>query len=319
MISQPYNYQSFSDDYRLSSPPVFLSFAMAATHDRSTLGAQLLGNLAAAIFYGITCVQTYLYYNKGHNDRKLLKLLVFFLWLLDSVQLALVTHTSYYVMVSNFGIHSYPLSVWSLCAQMYLNYITQTIVRLVFIRRVWLLSDRNNYLAGGITIISVFAFATGIVYSAKSQTSHSSSYLVKITLAHIFCGSLAGDVLADILIATSLCFLLAQNRTGWKRTDSIVNILMFYAINTGLLTSIFATGCLVCHLIWPFGLIAISIYYSLGKLYFNSLLGMLNARESLREQMGGGISEIVLPDSHAEPHDHMPTGSWYTLRTKDER
>jgi hypothetical protein len=76
-----------------------------------------------------------------------------------------------------------------------------------------------------------------------------------------------------------------------------------------------AAACLISHLIRPLDLVTIAMYYSLSKrtlfplfilggtrlkplhliVYFNSLLGMLNAREALRENimMDGGISEIA--------------------------
>ncbi|KAF8239353.1 hypothetical protein L208DRAFT_1386229 [Tricholoma matsutake] len=76
---------------------------------------------------------------------------------------------------------------------------------------------------------------------------------------------------------------------------------MIYFINTGLLTILCAAACLITYVTWPLGLVAAAIYYSLSKLYFNSLLGMLNARDSLRNNLDGGILEIV--------SDHLPAAS----------
>lgn len=43
-------------------------------------------------------------------------------------------------------------------------------------------------------------------------------------------------VVVDSTIAISLCFLLFHSRTGVKKTDTILKILMAFSINTGLLT-----------------------------------------------------------------------------------
>ena len=42
--------------------------------------------------------------------------------------------------------------------------------------------------------------------------------------------------LADTIMTAALIFSLHRSRTGVKRTDSLINVLILYAINTGLLT-----------------------------------------------------------------------------------
>ena len=72
-----------------------------------------------------------------------------------------------------------------------------------------------------------------------------------ISLQWLFYLALGGLVLADILIATSICVLLYRSRSGFKsyvlllvfslckilsmeiRSDSLINTLMLYSINTG--------------------------------------------------------------------------------------
>ncbi|KDR71512.1 hypothetical protein GALMADRAFT_102487 [Galerina marginata CBS 339.88] len=96
--------------------------------------------------------------------------------------------------------------------------------------------------------------------------------------------SLGSAVIADTMVAVSLCILLIKSRTGFKRTDSLVTTLMVFSINTGLLTSISAIACFVTYAIWPQRFIFMGIYFALSKLYVNSLLASLNARSTLRGQ-----------------------------------
>ena len=43
-----------------------------------------------------------------------------------------------------------------------------------------------------------------------------------------------------------LMYYLHKNKTGFKRTDSTVDVLMVYGVNTGLSTSIVAIIALIC-------------------------------------------------------------------------
>ena len=38
----------------------------------------------------------------------------------------------------------------------------------------------------------------------------------------------------DVLIAVSLCFMLNQSRTGFRRSDHIINKLIVFVVNTGM-------------------------------------------------------------------------------------
>jgi len=89
--------------------------------------------------------------------------------------------------------------------------------------------------------------------------------------------------------------MLAKSRTGFRRTDSLVNILLVYTINTGLLTGIVAMLCFILYAVMPDTYIFMAIFLNLSKLYLNALLATLNARSNLRDQMNGAISIIPLP------------------------
>ena len=53
-------------------------------------------------------------------------------------------------------------------------------------------------------------------------------------------------MLVDVLSTAILMYYLSKNKTGFKRTDSTVDILMVYGVNTGLSTSIVAIIALIC-------------------------------------------------------------------------
>ena len=46
----------------------------------------------------------------------------------------------------------------------------------------------------------------------------------------------AASTVTDVLLTSILVYSLHKSRTGIKRTDSMINVLIMYAVNTGLLT-----------------------------------------------------------------------------------
>ncbi|KAF8896690.1 hypothetical protein BD779DRAFT_603028 [Infundibulicybe gibba] len=263
-------------------------------HLDSKLGAAFLGNLAAAIFYGITCVQTFIYLKHGYaRDKLTFRLLICFLWLLDTIHLAFVSHALYYYMISKYGILAALASpTWSILAQVYTTCISDLIARWIFGRRAWLMTGRSPLLAFCIAIPSLLTCATGIAFTSKAfiaQTFASFS-----SISYLLYISLGSGVVADAIIAATLCYTLKKNRTGFQKTDTIVNTLMIYTINTSLLTTLCSLACFTTYTIWPQEFTFIGIYFVLSKLYLNSLLATLNSRESLHSQAAGVVSDIPI-------------------------
>lgn len=94
----------------------------------------------------------------------------------------------------------------------------------------------------------------------------------------------AAGVIADVTIAMSLCVALYRGRTGYPKTDTLLAVLISYAVNTCVLTSLCSAACLTTYALWPQHFIYLGIFFSLSKLYFNSLLAMLNARKHLSQR-----------------------------------
>lgn len=88
----------------------------------------------------------------------------------------------------------------------------------------------------------------------------------------------------DAVIAASLCYMLRGMRTGSHRTDSLLSKLMLYAVNTGVSTSLLSLSAIIIAKTRADTFIMGAIDLLLSKLYINSFLAMLNARQSLREE-----------------------------------
>jgi len=135
----------------------------------NTLGAVFIGNLITGILYGVTCVQAFLYFQNYPEDRLWLKLTVLFLWLCDTVGLALVTHGVYFYAVTNFAnpaAFQDPTS--TIMLHLMITVLSDAVVRSLFGQRLWILSGGNVPLASAIVITSLSAvgFGWGFTISA---------------------------------------------------------------------------------------------------------------------------------------------------------
>ncbi|OAX31642.1 hypothetical protein K503DRAFT_62068 [Rhizopogon vinicolor AM-OR11-026] len=59
--------------------------------------------MIAAIMYGITVLQTYMYYVHYPRDNMSTKLLVALIWVLDTLHVSLMCLALYYYLVTSFG------------------------------------------------------------------------------------------------------------------------------------------------------------------------------------------------------------------------
>ncbi|PPQ67533.1 hypothetical protein CVT25_006074 [Psilocybe cyanescens] len=87
-------------------------------------------------------------------------------------------------------------------------------------------------------------------------------------------------IVSDVLIAAALCLLLHSTRPDYRdsNTNGLINKLILYAINRAV--AIIET---VAFAVIPNTFYSFAIDFTIGKLYANSLLAVLNSRANLRE------------------------------------
>jgi len=243
-------------------------------------GAILIGLIVGSILFGVSTLQTHLYFQKFPNDSFWIKRLVMLIWFVDALHVVLCTHTIYHYLVTNYNNPpALRTTVWSLALQTDCNGLVGMLVELFFARRVYKLSG-NVILTLIICILSFIHFSLGVYFTVMCLLFQEFSKLP--SLIWVTTLGLGSAAIADLLIAGSMVFFLKRARTGIPRTDSIISTLMVYAINTGLATSVVAVICVLCFAFMPVNFIWLSFFWILGKLYANSLLANLNAREALR-------------------------------------
>ncbi|KAI9567809.1 hypothetical protein HD554DRAFT_835997 [Boletus coccyginus] len=266
----------------------------------NTLGALLVGALFASAFWGVTSVQTYLYYQRYPNDRLLLKLIVAALWILDTFDACLTSHIVYHYLVTNYmNPSSIAIPVWSMIIHTTVTTVTDVIIRRMFSQRVWGLSDRNIILTSIVWVMSLWDLIVGFIITVKAFQLV--SWMQLDIIAPWLYASFVTSFIADLYLTVVLCYYLFRTKTGYRfqRTDALVNILIAYIITTGLLPSVSAILGTTLFSVMPTNFIFMAFYFNLAKLYINSYLAMLNARQGLRESdRCVPISLAGLPGNH---------------------
>ncbi|KJA24078.1 hypothetical protein HYPSUDRAFT_39222 [Hypholoma sublateritium FD-334 SS-4] len=272
----------------------------------ATYGAAFIGLIGSAVLYGVTLLQTFLYFKQYPNDTRMTKSIVVVLWVLDTAHLSLCTIAIYTYLVRNFdNPGALGRSTWSMNLQTDCNGLIGLIVECFFARRVWMMS-RNIFLTGLIVVLACIHFGLGVLFTVEGFILVETSKFPR--LIWVTSTGLGSAAAADIIIAISLCYYLTKSRTGFARTDSLITTLIVYSLTTGLITSIIAFVCVVTFATMPTNYIWLGFFWLIGKCYVNSLLAALNSRDSLREQAAPQDGTFLqLTPFRAMASSHNPT------------
>ncbi|KDQ58604.1 hypothetical protein JAAARDRAFT_673647 [Jaapia argillacea MUCL 33604] len=251
-----------------------------------TLGAMFIGVVVAAALWGVSCVQAWYYYNHYRVDLWHIRLLVTAAFITDTIHQMLITHTLYVYLVTNFG---NPLIldslVWSLLVEVLFNGLTALMVQLFFTIRIWKLSERSIAVTLCVLLLVLAEFGTVFAYTVKALHFSTFTQLAELKALSMTVNALAAA--GDVVIAAVLCTVLHRARTGFQHSNNVINRLMIFCVNTGLLTSICAVLSLITISALPNTFIYIAFYFASGRLYLNSLLATLNARRSIHNKPVG--------------------------------
>ncbi|KAL5536400.1 hypothetical protein ACEPAF_222 [Sanghuangporus sanghuang] len=245
------------------------------------LGEVFFAVLTDAILFGITNVQAFTYFQNSKRDPNYQKFMVGLLWIFDAIQFFMVADYGYTTLVANFtNLLVIGKVTWSICWPILLEDTGNFIIRLFYIRRIWIMSDRNIFLSITAVVLNFVALAFALVFMAKLL--HLQSFLEISNISWLMFTSLGSGVAADLWIAICVCYFLFRDKTGFQRTDTMLRKLTVYIIGTGLLTSFVTVACFISYATMPNNGVYVAIYSCISKLYFNALLATLNTRKRLR-------------------------------------
>jgi hypothetical protein len=106
---------------------------------------------------------------------------------------------------------------------------------------------------------------------------------------------LVAEAVSDSAIATSMVLLLRRQRTGFEKTDGMINTLIVYSINTGAATSIVAIATAITFALEQFHFAVLALAPPLGALYTICLLANLHSRTAIRRRYYASTKQMSIP------------------------
>jgi len=260
----------------------------------SILSGSFIGILLTALCLGVLTVQTSSYCHAFPNDGGWVKLVVGFLWIVEAFQLACVTRALYSLFLKNYD---NPLAhiVWEFTTFQISAVCASVTVQTFFAHRVYSLSA-DLYLGVFVEVLVLVQFGFGAATSVASNIVTTFEALDKDWM-WLVVSWLAMQAIADVAIATCMCLLLRRRRTGFQKTDSVINRMVLYTISTGLVTSILSCILLGLFAKYGFDFTVCAICMPLAGFYSITMLANLHTRKKLQATLDAPIppDQISLP------------------------
>ncbi|OCB91320.1 hypothetical protein A7U60_g1439 [Sanghuangporus baumii] len=267
------------------------------------------GFALATVLLGVTVIQGFIYFKNYDDDKAPLKLLVALLIALDILSSALMAHVIFYYMIENYGNSSSLISSppGTFPVEWLVTAIVAFLTQIFYASQIYKLrrhSHRCIVPFVAMIFFSVFAFLSNVVATILIIILNYSKAVFSITILKSFT-SIGNSFAAasDIIACCALCFFLASHRTDIGRNRiALVDTLIFYTVNRGILFCVAQLGNMIAYILAPTMLYWVPFHLCLSKLYVNSLLALLNSRHSLR----GAAQDVSRMDFRVDPVPSIP-------------
>ncbi|KAI0794566.1 hypothetical protein C8Q74DRAFT_1215828 [Fomes fomentarius] len=287
----------------------------------NTLGSMFIGEALPLLIIGSPAAHhrisgtqhdSHLPYRQSGGDHIILKLMIGLLWAFDAIHIALLSATAYNSAVKQLG-----------DADALARAPSNTVVGVKYC---------NACVSHALTQSSVSGLQTEALLQAIGDSStlrgygHDGSLQCAFSVSNgnrVVCGLLLSLLQRQLRRVTFNFNLLIQCysiRAGLCQCYSstlirIIHVLQVYTINAGIPTSLCSLVALILYAIAPNTMIFIITVHMLPKVFLNVLLAILNARKSLRRQLGTVISMHMVTTASVDmdrgsEHDDVESGRW---------
>ncbi|KAJ7880702.1 hypothetical protein B0H13DRAFT_2345500 [Mycena leptocephala] len=248
----------------------------------STYGVWLISLFLETMLYGMGVLQTWIYFVGRPTDvASVLVVLT-----LETIQVVFFSRSSYFRFVERFGQIQIDL-IWADSLQLLAAYLSAFTVQLYFASRIHKLTKgRRKFSLSAIGIYTILILAIVQILAGIAQTVVSyqlRSYLKLGETKPITTVQSAASLACDLLITIYLYLFLTILMRSNNRTNFMIDMLIYDAINRGMLTALSSGINMVLFLALPD-----TFWFFLGlapssKLYMNSFLTSLNTRQRIRD------------------------------------
>ncbi|KAJ7764913.1 hypothetical protein B0H16DRAFT_1526191 [Mycena metata] len=277
----------------------------------NTLGAYQIGVLVSLVLFGVMSTQTYIYYGRFPTDTRNMKLMVALVWVLEFAQAICISIALYKWTITSFGVplivppKTFDISIFfsgviSACVQGFFSFRIYTLSRTLVIPIIsWFLSFLR-------LVVGTAVFITAYRMTALPIFEAQFGWLIT-TAASVGVGN-------DLLITVTLVLVLQKQRGEVQaRTVPLVDRLIIWTMETGLMTTVASLATLICFLTMKGNLVWGGVFVVVSRLYSNSVLASLNSRQTLRT-MNTGYPSVTLSSqmrsnsSNTQPIKMRPLG-----------
>ncbi|KAJ6589597.1 hypothetical protein B0H19DRAFT_1104226 [Mycena capillaripes] len=269
-----------------------------------TLGALLIGTLVSYALFGVTTTQVYVYYGRSPKDSLWIKSLVAGVWCGECAHAVCIAISIYTMVITNFG-HAEHIGQLpnSLLASTLIASVVLFCVQVFFAYRIYALS-KNLWIPCICWALSLSRLVPPNVVVFLFGRSEPFPKVIR-KWAWLFDSIWAASAVNDMLIAGTLVFLLYSRRSiGLKRTTAVVDKLIAWTIETGVVTSIASIVMLGVFVSMPDNLVWMAWFVVVPRLFSNSLLASLNSRGTLRFEDDAHSIQVI----STLPRPTNPTG-----------
>ncbi|KAJ7259158.1 hypothetical protein B0H12DRAFT_428513 [Mycena haematopus] len=282
-----------------------------------TLGAVQIGVLISYVLFGVASTQLYIYFSRFPEDPRGVKALTAFVWyivasyasgsphfanLLQGLRLS--THRlsrGCALHVHHHGLLSprapwWPASEVSLCTNTLL--CAHRSMRTIVLRVSYLCVHQEHAHSQPFWCMAFLPLLGGFVLFAITLHAPSVQYYVE-HWEWLVTANWALSVATDVVITTKLVIVLYSQRSRANtKTAALVDKLIVWTIQTGMLTSISSILTLACFVTMKQNYVWLTFYAIGTGLFPNSLLASLNSRESLRAMKHLGPQVVTAPSGY---------------------
>uniref|UniRef100_A0A0W0G8K1 DUF6534 domain-containing protein n=1 Tax=Moniliophthora roreri TaxID=221103 RepID=A0A0W0G8K1_MONRR len=245
-------------------------------------------------------MEAWLYWRKySYKDNKAIKGLVLFVLFCDTVQMAMLTESVYTYLVTNFANPNILAALSSmLIGEVMVSNCIAVVVQMFYCWRMWRLSKGNWFIVAPCVTLSVASFILLGYFAGTGMTYHTFLELAQLDTVSMTCNLLS--TITDVAISVAMVGYLYSSKTGFRRSNDMINRLIVFTFNTGIPVSLSALLAFISINVWRGTFIYMFFFLMQGRLYTNSLLVTLNTREHIR-------------DASSQPGATSRSGDFYTM------
>ncbi|KAF8645461.1 hypothetical protein AX16_007807 [Volvariella volvacea WC 439] len=241
-------------------------------------GPVLLAYLFNWGLHGILTVQIYNYYIAFPNDLLWCQILVYGVYIVESIQTIIVTHDAFSTFASGFG-NPETLSA------VHLTWLTVPIAGglVSFIAKSFY-AYRISILAGT-PIVGAIVEAIALISSSCAIVAgvliHAAGDLRSLSQTGVFVTTgvwLAGSATTDVVITCFMIYFLTSRDTGFRNTHLLITKVIRVTVETNAVTAVVAIVSVVLFLHLRHFVYHVTPTASLTKLYANTLFVIFNDR-----------------------------------------